>query len=202
LPTESFLKKVKAHLFGTIPAKNKLDLFEFQKLVQDKIADVQKRNSLPILVGGSTLHLLCVLQDWKDGENRRRKEIPSNILVLGVDISKKEIKKAVEKNISEMFSNGLYNEFKMLFQKSQKGEISKELLQETLSYRQFLEMAKVSKKSPTELSKQDLVKVKKWVIKDILGYARHQSLDYKKFPNIHLIRDFKQARGIIDSFFG
>ena len=103
-------------------------------------------------------------------------------------------------NILEMFQRGLYAEFKMLYKDSQKGEISEELLEETLGYRQFLEMAKVSKKSPIELNTKDLMKVKKWIIKDILKYAYRQSLDYKKFPNIQLVRNFKQAKKIVDSF--
>lgn len=100
-----------------------------------------------------------------------------------------------------MFCNGLYNEFVALYKKSQKKEVSKKLLEETLSYRQFLEMANISKKSPLKLNKKDLTKVKKWIIKDILKYAYHQSLDYKKFSNIQLARDFNQARKIIDLFF-
>ena len=165
----------------------------------EKLVELQK-NNLPILVGGSSLHLLCVLQNWKKGEKRIRKEIPSNVLTLGVAISRKELKKSVGKNISEMFRKGLYSEFKILYKKSQKGELSEELLKETLGYRQFLEMAKVSNKSPLELNTKDLIKIKKWIIKDILKYAYHQSLDYKKFPNIHLIRGFKQSKKIVDSF--
>ncbi|OGC47422.1 MAG: hypothetical protein A3A94_03255 [Candidatus Portnoybacteria bacterium RIFCSPLOWO2_01_FULL_43_11] len=200
LPIESFFKKIKLHLFGTISAKEKIDLYDFQKIVRDKIIDVQQKNNLPILVGGSSIHLLCVLQNWKKGEKRIRKEIPSNVLTLGVAISRKELKKSVGKNISEMFRKGLYSEFKILYKKSQKGELSEELLKETLGYRQFLEMAKVSNKSPLELNTKDLIKIKKWIIKDILKYAYHQSLDYKKFPNIHLIRGFKQSKKIVDSF--
>ncbi|MEA2113584.1 MAG: hypothetical protein U9P63_02940 [Patescibacteria group bacterium] len=63
LPTKHFLEKAKVHLFGEISAEKKLDLFEFQKLVKDKIINIQKRGNLPILVGGSTLHLRCVLEN-------------------------------------------------------------------------------------------------------------------------------------------
>ncbi len=202
-PIEPLLKKTKTHLFGTVPPKKKLDLFEFQKLVRDKIDEIQKRDNLPILVGGSTLHLLCVLQDWKKGEKEKRKMIPLNVLVLGTAIGKKELKEAVGKNVSIMFRKGrLYKEFKKLYHESQKGAVSEELLWMTLGYRQFLEMAKVSKKSPLELSPGDLSRARKWTTKNILEYAYRQSLDYRKFPNIKVVSDLKEAKGTIDSFFG
>jgi len=200
LPKKSLLQKVKVHLFGTVPAKEKLNLFDFQKLVKEKIVNIQQRGNLPILVGGSALHLLCILENWKEGRRQRRKKIPHSVLVFGATISKQALKKAVRKNISQMFKNGLYEEFKKLYKKSQVGDVSKDLLKETLAYRQFLEMAQVSKKSPLKLGGKDLTKVRKWIIKDILNYAYHQTLDYKKFSAIHLIRGPKEAKKIIDSF--
>lgn len=202
LPTEAFREKVKTHLFGTTSPRKKLDLFDFQKLVSDRVFDIQQRGNLPILVGGSSLHLLAVLQNWKKNEKPAKRNLPPNVLVFGMTTDKPTLKRAVDKNVSNMIKSGLYEEFKELYQKSQKGKVAKDLLEETLGYRQFLEMARVAKKSPLELDPKDLAKVKKWVIKDILDYAYHQTLDCKNFSGIYLVRDFSQARKIADSFLG
>ena len=196
LPSESFLQKIKVHLFGAISPKEKLDLFDFQKLVKNKIIEIQQRSNLSILIGGSTLYLLSVLQNWEKGGKQAKQKLSSNILVFGVIINKQALKKAVNKNVSQMFRSGLYEEFKRLYVE----KVSRDLLKETLGYRQFLEMAQVSKKSPLELQSKDLVKVRKWIVKDILNYAYHQTLGYKRFQDIRLIRDFSQARKILDLF--
>jgi tRNA A37 N6-isopentenylltransferase MiaA len=200
LPTDIFLQKVKTHLFGTVSPKNKLDLYEFQKLVLEKIAEIQARGNLPILIGSSTIHLLAILQEWEKDKKRIFKKLPDNILVLGLTVNKPSLKKAVKDNVVRMFRNGLYEEFKNLYQQSQKGEVSLKLLEETLGYRQFIEMAKVSEKSPENLNKKDLIKIKAWLIKDIINYAYHQTLGYKKFSGIKFVKDFKEARRIIDLF--
>jgi len=200
LPSESFLQKIKVHLFGAISPKEKLDLFDFQKLVKNKIIEIQQRSNLSILIGGSTLYLLSVLQNWEKGKRQAKKKLSSNFLIFGVIINKQILKKLVNKNVFQMFNNGLYEEFKKLYAGSENNEVSKDLLKETLGYRQFLEMAQVSKKSPLELQSKDLVKVRKWIVKDILNYAYHQTLGYKRFQDIRLIRDFSQARKILDLF--
>jgi len=201
LPTQEFLKKIKIDLFGTVSAKEELDIFDFQKMAKEKIAIAQQRGNLPILVGGSALHLLSILQSWEKGEKKQKRELPHNVFVFGVVINKLRLKEAVTKNVSQMFKNGLYKEFKELYKMSKGKEISLDLLEKTLGYRQFLEMAKVSKKSPLDLNATDLSKIEKWMIKDILGYAYHQTLDYKRFSGIHLVKDFKEAKKIIDLCF-
>lgn len=130
LPSKSFLQKARVHLFGVVSPKEKLDLFDFQKLVKDKVAEVQQRGNLSILVGGSSLHLLSVLQNWRKGKRKPKKKLP------------------------------------------------------------------------LELEPKNLAKVKKWMLKDILDYAYHQTLGYKKFLGIHFVKDFKEARRIADLFLG
>lgn len=200
LPDKSFSEKVKLHLFAEVLPEKRLEVFEFQKLVRSRIADIQQRGNLPILVGGSSLHLRSIILDWKEGEENQQKNCPENVLIFGIIINKPALKKAVILNVSRMFTNGLYEEFKKLYVMSEQGRVSIVLLKETLGYRQFLEMAEVSQKSPLNLKDSDLSKIKKWLVKDILDFAYHQTLDYKKFPGIHLVTDFSEARKIIDSF--
>lgn len=200
LPGKAFSLKSKLRLFGEISPRNMLGLLDFKKIVQNKIREIQYRGSLPFLVGGSSLHLLSVLQNWTEGKKAIAKTIPDNYLVLGTSISKPALKRAVTKNVKQMFSKGLYKEFKKLYVASRESQVSPKLLNETLAYRQFLEMAEVSKKSPLKLEPADLIKIEKWIVKDILNYGYHQTLNYKKIPEIKIVRDNKQAHELIDDF--
>jgi len=200
LPSKELHAKVKTHLFGCESAKKKLSLFEFQKIAKKKIAEVQFRECLPIIVGGSILHLAAILKNWKDGEKQKNEGLPPT-LVFSLAVNKTTLKKLISKNIEQMFKNGLYKEFKYLYKKSLVGLISGDLLNETLGYRQFLEMARVSKKLPIELTPKDLIKVKKWIIKDIAKYAYHQTLDHKKFlSGAIIVKNFQEAKNKICDF--
>lgn len=199
LPTKKFSAKAKTHLFGTVSAKKELDLFEFQALVKSKIKEVQERDNLPILVGGSSLHLAAVVKNWKKG-SQQKIGLPPNTLVFNLIVNRPRLKKAIKQNVSRMFKLGLYQEFRELYGKAEKGSVSEKLLRETLGYRQFLEMAKAVRKNPHRLNKTDLFKTRKRMVKDILNYAYHQILDRKKFPGMVSVRDYHKAKEKLDFF--
>ena len=199
-PNENFKEKVETHLFNSFPPNEEIDLFDFKQAVDERVSEIQSRGNLPILVGGSAMYLLAILQNWQKEEKKHSKNIPDNILIFGLTVSKPVMRRAVEKNVNEMFNQGLYAEFKRLFEQIEEGSVDREILEKVAGYQQFLEMARVSKKSPLDLNKQDLNKIKKWLIKDIVDYGYHQTLNYKKFPGIYKIREFNQARQIVDKF--
>ncbi len=199
-PNKNFKEKVETHLFNAIEPSRKVDLFDFKELVDEKITEIQQRGNLPILVGGSAMYLLAIVQGWLPDDKKHSQTIPDNILVLGLNISKPAMRKAVEKSVDRMFKQGIYDEFKTLYKKSVKGHIDKEILEMVSGYQQFLEIAEVSSKSPLKLDKKDLAKIKKWMIKDIVDYGYHQTLNYKKFPGIYSILEFNEARKVVDRF--
>lgn len=199
-PHQNFKEKVNILLFNAVEPTEKIDLFEFKALVDKKIKEIHQRDNLPILVGGSAIYLLAVLQNWQPDDNTHSQNIPNNVLVLGLKIHKAAMKNTVEKNVNRMFKQGLYQEFKNLYKRSQENQVDIEVLKSVAGYQQFLEMAKVSSKSPLNLDQKDLDKIKKWMIKDIVDYGYHQTLNYKKFPGIKLIKEFNQARKIVDKF--
>lgn len=193
LPLPSLSSKNKLHLFGEVPPKEKLNVDQVRDLILQRVEQVVRRNSVPILVGGSPLHLLAVLDNLANQSNAKT-------LLIIQNASKNAIRRAIAKNVSQMFQKGLYNEFRDLYQRSLSGQVSLELLNETLGYRQFIEMGKVSRKSPSNLDKTDLDRVKAWIVKDIFDYARHQILALKKFPNKTLIKNFREAKYSVDDF--
>lgn len=202
LPNKALETRVKLHLFGEVSPRKMISLSQFQKLIESKIFEIQKRGNLPILVGGSSLHLLAVLQGWIKGGKSKSSFNSRDVLIIGTTVSKLILKKMVANNVTQMLRSGLYQEFKKLYLGSMKGRVAIRLLRETLGYKQFLEMARVSHKSPLDLNRTDLIKTEKWIIKDILKYGYHQNLDYKRFPIINKARDSRHATRIVDQFLG
>lgn len=191
---------IPAHLYGTISPKKTLDLFDFQKLVKDKILEIQSKDSIPILVGGSTLHMRSVIENWSKGKKHENNQVPENVLVLGKTITRKSLKKAITKHVNNMFKSGLYKKFKNLYTMYKDGNVSYRLLNETHGYRQFLEIARVSRSDPLQIPPQAMKKIKHWMIKDLMKFGYQQALDYKRFQNIKLIQEFEQARRYTDIF--
>ena len=142
LPDENIVSRVKIHLFGTIEPTQELDLFSFQQLVYNKIDEINSRGHLAILVGGSPLHTRCIIQQWTKSDNKKQATL-NKYIVIGTKFNRKSLKKAVTKSVEKMMSQGLLTEFQELYKDS---GVSRDLLQRTLGYRQFIEMIKVSKK--------------------------------------------------------
>ena len=54
-------KGIKHHLYGFVSVKNKFSTGQWLKLASEKIKDIQKRNKIPILVGGTGLYFKALL---------------------------------------------------------------------------------------------------------------------------------------------
>lgn len=56
------------HLFSIIQADEEYSIFEHQKNVRAKIAEITERGNIPIIVGGSGLYIQAVLYDYQLGQ--------------------------------------------------------------------------------------------------------------------------------------
>ena len=59
-PTEKDHKKVKHHLYGFLNIKKNFSTGQWQKLALKKIKEIQKKNKVPILVGGTGLYFKSI----------------------------------------------------------------------------------------------------------------------------------------------
>ncbi len=79
-PTEKELAMVRHHLLDIINPDEDFSLARYQGLAYGAIADIERRQKLPLLVGGSGLYVWAVLEGWQipqvppDPELRRRLE--------------------------------------------------------------------------------------------------------------------------------
>ncbi len=59
------------HLFNIISATENVSVADYQKLAREKIAEVQARGKVPIIVGGSGYYLKTILYDYQFGEQKQ-----------------------------------------------------------------------------------------------------------------------------------
>lgn len=56
---------IKHHFIDYLDPKDKFSVFEFQKLVRNKIKDIYFRGKIPLLIGGSGYYMSAILYDYK-----------------------------------------------------------------------------------------------------------------------------------------
>jgi tRNA dimethylallyltransferase len=81
--------KIKHHLIDVASPKTNFNLAKYQKLANRAIADIFKRNKLPIIVGGSGLYLEAVVDNYQLSKIKPDKKLRA---------------KLEKKNIKELFS--------------------------------------------------------------------------------------------------
>ena len=64
-PSPQELSLVPHHLMDIVDPDEDFNLAQYQRLACQVIADIQQRNKLPLLVGGSGLYAWSVLEDWQ-----------------------------------------------------------------------------------------------------------------------------------------
>jgi tRNA dimethylallyltransferase len=80
-PSRAELSLIRHHLVDLIDPDESFSLAVYQKLAFEAIEDIQRRNNLPLLVGGSGLYVWSVIEGWKiprvppDAEFRRGLEL-------------------------------------------------------------------------------------------------------------------------------
>ncbi|MDR0931731.1 MAG: tRNA (adenosine(37)-N6)-dimethylallyltransferase MiaA, partial [Victivallales bacterium] len=65
-PTEEEQREIPHHLVGCFDFNERIDVFAFQRLADQSIAEIRKRDRLPILVGGTGLYMRSVLYGLDD----------------------------------------------------------------------------------------------------------------------------------------
>lgn len=133
-PTKEERALVPHHLLDVVNPDEPFTVADFKKLANQAIKDIQKRGKLPILAGGSGLYIDSVIYDYqfspansrRDSQNPRHlaKDIPAkrsglgqDTFIIGLDISREELKTRIEKRVSQMIKDGLVDEVEFIHQK-------------------------------------------------------------------------------------
>ena len=63
------------HLFSILSFNESNSIYDFQKLVRNKIEEISNKNKLPIIVGGTGLYLKACLYDYEFNETKDNSEL-------------------------------------------------------------------------------------------------------------------------------
>lgn len=150
-PSKADQQEVGHHLLDVVEPDESFTVADFKRLAEQAIEDIQQREKLPILVGGSGLYIDAVLYGYefpdedalRDNQNprhvskeepRRQLGLRKDALVIGIDVDRTELKSRISTRIEQMVADGFVGEAKQL-QADYPG--SKALL--TPGYKAFLE---------------------------------------------------------------
>lgn len=86
-------KGIKHHLLDILEAHEDFSVAIFQKMVREKISDIEKRNLMPIIVGGTGLYIKSALYDY----NFKNASRDNSLDILYKDYSNEELHKVLAK---------------------------------------------------------------------------------------------------------
>jgi tRNA dimethylallyltransferase len=130
-PSKADRAEVPHHLLDLVDPDQNFTVADFKKLAEKVITDIQSRDKLPIMVGGSGLYVDSILFNYKFSEvgstknpqNPRHldKDVPRNsspqrkdAVVVGIQINKSVLKERIAERINKMLKEGFLNEVKQI----------------------------------------------------------------------------------------
>ncbi|HNV23774.1 MAG TPA: tRNA (adenosine(37)-N6)-dimethylallyltransferase MiaA [Candidatus Omnitrophota bacterium] len=88
-PPDEILKKVPHHLINIVSVAESFDVARFNQLALEKIAQIHKKNHIPIIAGGSGLYAQILLDGIFEGRGENgalREELRSLVKAKGADV--------------------------------------------------------------------------------------------------------------------
>ena len=93
---------------------------DWKAYAEEKIAEIQARGHVPMIVGGTGLYIDALVYDYHFGPDKGtedRKELCANYLLIGVKTDPEMLRKRLKLRAEQMFCPELYEETKMLVEK-------------------------------------------------------------------------------------
>lgn len=184
------------HLIDVIDPSSSFTASDYKNLAQKAIKDINKRDKIPILVGGSGLYINSVIYDYtfsrqaqRDPKNPRhlikqdnqpKKILRPNTLLIGLSLNKDLLRKRLIKRVNSMVEEGLIDEVKNL---NKTKSINKELMK-TPAYRSMKQYIDGT------ISLDD---AKLLCIQYDLNLAKRQETWFKRNNSIHWIKNREEA---------
>lgn len=90
---------------------------DWKEYTEEKIAEIQARGKLPMVVGGTGLYIDALVYDYGFGDKKKvdqsdRKEICINYLIIGIKWSAEELRQRITERAHKLFNDELYEETK------------------------------------------------------------------------------------------
>lgn len=180
-------RNITHHLLDIVGPNQDFTAAQFKELANGVIADVTERGKLPILAGGTGLYIDGVLFDFGFEKKGDKKPMRLNTLVLGLEISKDELKARVHTRVEQMMAAGLVEEVKQLAERY--GWQASALT--GIGYREF---------QAYFAGLQTLPETIELIERNTILYAKRQRTWFKRNNSIHWLSDPRVAVDLVTTF--
>ena len=129
-PTSEEMQGIPHYGLDLVEPGERFTVADWKAYAEAKIKDIKARGKVPIIVGGTGLYIDALIYDYhfkgptghKIGDIEQktcsdRKEIKGNYLLIGIDWPATELRTRLNKRITQMFCQDLYDETTSLVQK-------------------------------------------------------------------------------------
>jgi tRNA dimethylallyltransferase len=170
---------IKHHMLNVLDLKDSSTMYWYKQQTEVIIKQLQEKNIIPILVGGSMLYVSSITDDRNNKVEKTKTQLqqsnPTNCLHLGVLKEKELISNNIEIRVNAMFEEGWIQEVKKLLHKDY--QASDPGLR-SLGYQEII------KHINNELT---IKEAKKIIIQKTKKYAKRQRTWWKSDKRIHWI---------------
>ena len=121
-PSPQELKKVRHYLIDILEPEEKFSVAEFVSRAEKIITEINLREKIPIVAGGTGLYIQALLEGYKFKDNSKSQEkffsdtgkLKYNTLVIGLTSTRQKLYERINKRTKEMFDAGLVEEVRQL----------------------------------------------------------------------------------------
>jgi tRNA dimethylallyltransferase len=205
-PTKQEQAEIRHHLIDVVNPDGYFSAADFKELAQKAIADIESRNKLPIVVGGTGLYIDALIYDFgfaspeiakrRDPKNPRhldksvtsnRGELRANTLIIGLKMPREALRARIAQRVDAMFKAGFIEETKALA-KAYGWQLRSLQTPGYKAMRKYLE------------GQLTLDETKEEFIKNDLNLAKRQMTWFKRNNSIHWLGDPREAVEIVTTF--
>jgi len=121
-PNAQELKKVRHYLIDILEPDEKFSVAEFVNRASKIISELNLREKIPIVAGGTGLYIQALLEGYKFKDNSKSQEkifsdtgkLKYNALVIGLTSNRQKLYERINERTKKMFDNGLVEEVQEL----------------------------------------------------------------------------------------
>ncbi len=153
----------------------------------EELATLAQQKNITITpdIAKNKRHLQRLIE--RDGLTQNNQELAYDALMLGVELSKSQLAKRIERRVEIMFRAGLRKEYNDLRQKYP--ENSEAFT--GIGYREFAEF---------EAGDASMSEVKRLIVKDTMSLAKRQATWFKRDKHIHWVSSQDEALALVADF--
>jgi len=185
-PTKKERRDTPHHLLDVVSPKKRYTVVQYQRTARKAIEDIQKRGSLPMLVGGSPQYVYAVVEGWMIPEIPPNLKLRKELEKLGIKELYKRLKRLDPRRAKTIESKNKRRLIRALEIVLSTGKPVPKLKKELLPYFVlFLGVSQSSKELKRRIKKRFISMLKQGFLSEVKA-LRKQGLSWKRIENFGL----------------